>query len=279
MYFNNKVNILNPDLIGWFAIGLSKDLAPLKKITGVLANKNYLLYRDEKGKLIFNGKKNIVIEQNDFIYVWNHPLGNAPSWSVPNLSENGWMRFRHHTLTAKTHPQEVYENSVDMAHFSPIHGFCEIGVLKYPEFTGHQMVVAYELKRKHPIPFIKKKVGPNFEFQLNGPGVAHTHINIDDFGMKVRMFTLTTPTTTGKVEIRIGVSINKDIKNPIVKFLLPIIAPLITKNVIYDFCQDMEIWENKTYLPEPLLVNGDGPIVLFRRWFKQFYNLDKEVIL
>jgi hypothetical protein len=35
--------------------------------------------------------------------------------------------------------------------------------------------------------------------------------------------------------------------------------------------QDIPIWENKVYIHPPVLVDGDGPIGLFRRWAKQFY--------
>ena len=36
--------------------------------------------------------------------------------------------------------------------------------------------------------------------------------------------------------------------------------------------QDIPIWENKVYVNPPLIVEGDGPIGLFRRWAKQFYS-------
>ena len=34
---------------------------------------------------------------------------------------------------------------------------------------------------------------------------------------------------------------------------------------------DLVIWHNKKYRPQPLLCDGDGPIHLWRDWFKQFY--------
>ena len=36
--------------------------------------------------------------------------------------------------------------------------------------------------------------------------------------------------------------------------------------------QDIPIWNNKTYLKQPVLVRNDGPIAQFRRWFSQFYS-------
>jgi hypothetical protein len=36
--------------------------------------------------------------------------------------------------------------------------------------------------------------------------------------------------------------------------------------------QDFVIWENKRYVPRPMLARGDGPIPLYRRWAAQFYE-------
>jgi hypothetical protein len=34
---------------------------------------------------------------------------------------------------------------------------------------------------------------------------------------------------------------------------------------------DLVVWKNKKYRPKPLLCDGDGQILLWREWFKQFY--------
>jgi hypothetical protein len=36
--------------------------------------------------------------------------------------------------------------------------------------------------------------------------------------------------------------------------------------------QDIPIWENKIYVHPPLLVEGDGPIGIYRKWCRQFYT-------
>ena len=35
--------------------------------------------------------------------------------------------------------------------------------------------------------------------------------------------------------------------------------------------QDVPIWENKLFRPQPKLCEGDGPIMTYRRWAAQFY--------
>ena len=34
---------------------------------------------------------------------------------------------------------------------------------------------------------------------------------------------------------------------------------------------DFIVWNNKRFRPNPLLCDGDGPILQFRKWFTQFY--------
>lgn len=36
--------------------------------------------------------------------------------------------------------------------------------------------------------------------------------------------------------------------------------------------QDLEVWENKLYWKEPVLVEGDGPFQEFFDWYGQFYS-------
>jgi hypothetical protein len=38
------------------------------------------------------------------------------------------------------------------------------------------------------------------------------------------------------------------------------------------FTQDVPIWENKMYRDRPPITRVDGPIVQYRRWFRQFYS-------
>jgi hypothetical protein len=38
------------------------------------------------------------------------------------------------------------------------------------------------------------------------------------------------------------------------------------------FTQDVPIWEHKAYRERPLVTKADGPVVQYRRWFRQFYD-------
>jgi hypothetical protein len=38
-----------------------------------------------------------------------------------------------------------------------------------------------------------------------------------------------------------------------------------------DVMQDFDVWQNKRYVHPPVLATGDGPVIRYRRWARQFY--------
>ncbi len=36
--------------------------------------------------------------------------------------------------------------------------------------------------------------------------------------------------------------------------------------------QDFDVWSTKAFHRKPLVVRGDGPMLLNRRWYSQFYT-------
>jgi hypothetical protein len=262
---------LDPRPVGWFAVGLSRDLRPGGALDGVLAAAPFRLTRAKGGALSFEGSIGAVVEQNGFLLAWHHPSGHAPSWHVPALDETGWRPLRYHHLTARSHPQETYENSIDTAHFPVIHGYTGIEIVQPMQCEGHGLKVGYRIARALPIPLVDWKLAPTFEVRLHGIGCAHNHIHVAELGLRVRMFALSTPTEPGRVDIRLGVSIARDNRIPLKQLSLPIAHRAVMRGIVHDFEQDMAIWENKRYLDRPVLVRDDGPIGKFRQWCRQFY--------
>jgi hypothetical protein len=249
---------LDPRPIGWFAVARASEVSR-REIRGVLAAREYSLRRRADGEITFDGAISALREQNGFVLAWHHPHDRPPSFEVPVLDEAGWRPLRHTLLRAHTHPQVVYENSIDVAHFPVIHGYTDIAVRQPMRLSGHEMSVGYAIAR-----------GParaEFEVHLHGLGVAHNHIVVPAFGLRVRMFALATPTTPGEVEIRLGVSVHKQ---TVLRPFLPFVHLGVQRSIVNDFRQDMAVWESKRFLRPPLLVKGDGPIEAFRRFCRQF---------
>jgi phenylpropionate dioxygenase-like ring-hydroxylating dioxygenase large terminal subunit len=266
------ISALDPRPAGWFAIARSGELSHGK--VGVLATLPYRSWREPDGKARVQvaGKVVPVAEQNGFVFAWHHPAGAAPTWTIPALDETGWRPLRHHFLRTRSHPQEVYENSIDTGHFPVIHGYSDIAVETPMKLDGHEMHVGYAIARRIPVPFVKAKSHAHFTVHLHGIGCAHNHIHVPMIDLKVRMFALATPTEAGQVEIRLAVSVAKDCKLP--RALLPLVHTGVKASIVGDFEQDIAVWERKVFVRPPFLVKGDGPIEAFRRWAAQFYAVE-----
>jgi hypothetical protein len=251
----------DPRPIGWFAVARSSELRPRSELRGVLATMPYVLMRDDNGEVDSCGSLREVVEQNGFVFAWNHPRGRAPSFTLPVLDDSDYRPFRHRQLRARTHPQEVYENSIDAAHLPVVHGYRDIRVLEPMRVEGHEMRVRYEIARGLQT--------AEFEVHLHGIGVAHNHIEVPRFGIRVRMFALATPTAAGLCDIRLAVAVGRSAKLPSV--LLPFVHMGVQRSIVRDFQQDIAVWEGKRFMASPLLVKSDGPIAAFRRYSAQFY--------
>lgn len=256
---------------GWFALALSSEVKRGRAVSGTLATRDYRLERRDDGTLRCQGAAQIVVEQNGFILGWHHPEGQAPSWTVPVLDDSQWRPLQFHQLQAKTHPQEVFENSIDEAHFTVIHHFSDISVLSPMTTDCHNMRVRYAISRKSPVPGLTNKIRAEFEVFLHGIGCAHNTIDLPIGGIQAKMLVFATPTTEGNVDIRLGMTVQKRVSNPLLKAILPLIHRGAVKNIIHDFEQDCAIWNNKQFIAPPILVANDGPIGDFRRWCQQFY--------
>ena len=54
------------------------------------------------------------------------------------------------------------------------------------------------------------------------------------------------------------------------------VAAAIIRDIVKQMNEDVPIWENKIFRPQPVLCDGDGPIAEYRRWCSQFYSAQEE---
>lgn len=256
---------------GWFAVAVSHELKRGGHQEGILCAAPYRIERSATGALRTEGAALELREQNGLILAWHHPAGKRPTWEVPELDENGFRPFIRKRLDAKSHPQETFENSIDTGHFAKVHGYTDISILEPMTLEGHTAWVRYEIARAFPLPLVSAKIRPNFEVRLHGLGMAHNHIYVPPLGLRLRMLACSTPTEPGQVVIRLAISVAKESRLPLGRFLMPFVHRIMAHTVVKDFRQDMRIWESKRYLERPVLAATDGPIGKFRRWSKQFY--------
>jgi phenylpropionate dioxygenase-like ring-hydroxylating dioxygenase large terminal subunit len=191
------------------------------------------------------------VEKNGLILAWYHALDEPPMWELPDLPEfadSDWVGPIYTERYIDAALQELMENDLDHVHFVYVHGADEP-----PEqetiFHGHKKTTR-----------ALRPDGGEFtrESQQMGYGILHV-------GDVVTFVAASSPIDEAHVHQRWVFSYRASIGEEMAHNIIDRFA----KAGIY---QDIPIWENKRYVPQPVLVKGDGKIMEFRRWCQQFYT-------
>jgi phenylpropionate dioxygenase-like ring-hydroxylating dioxygenase large terminal subunit len=203
------------------------------------------------------------VEKYGMIWSWYHPACEPPSWQLPYIPEmedaSGYTGSRRGSWHANTCIQEIAENGVDFAHLKFLHGApgippAEVG-FEGPVFSVN-MANGYI-------------VGKGY-----GPGLNVFHFTQE--GITSTMISYTVPITHDQSQMNMSF---RHVDYPEGSKELAISKKLIDHMIGSAEGEesagfesvDFIVWNNKRYRPNPLLCDGDGPILQFRKWFKQFY--------
>jgi 3-ketosteroid 9alpha-monooxygenase subunit A len=208
-----------------------------------------------------------VREVNGLVMAWHHLQGEPPSWEVPVLAEFDnpeWTTYELRRWKIRTHNQEMAENAVDLAHFHYLHGTVELPT-STAEAEGHVLHAVSTILMRTPM----GKTSGTVDVHAHGFGFTTTR-----FRGIVETLLVSSATTIDEehVDVRFSFTMkklaHKDVTLTVGKAYIAEIERQLT--------QDIPIWENKIYVHPPLLVEGDGPIGLYRKWCRQFYSEPRE---
>ncbi|MCA9636793.1 MAG: Rieske 2Fe-2S domain-containing protein [Myxococcales bacterium] len=205
----------------------------------------------------------------------------APPYEIPAIPEvdAGTMvyRGRHDAGTVRMHLIEFAENSVDFAHFAPIHSEMMIPWTRFKvPFVGVRHDAAWEPDPEHPhLAYFHNKAmveilgrpiersRANATITFIGPGSVVTfRFSIPDVG-EIVMFQTHLP--VAPLEQKVDFHWFADRKIP------RLLVSYVVGNWVSQWANDIEIWESKIYMNKPALAKGDGPVHRMRKWFRGFY--------
>mmetsp|Transcript_36634 Transcript_36634/g.42799 ORF Transcript_36634/g.42799 Transcript_36634/m.42799 type:complete len:409 (+) Transcript_36634:24-1250(+) len=215
-----------------------------------------------------------VVEKNGSVLIWFDVDGKDPDWEVPEIPEISdknvrWRGTTRHTV--HTHLQEIHENGADQAHLPVVHWrtiffyrplWHQWGIKWAPNET-HKWKTDFEVKEvmkvgNWTVPFTTFNVeghhiGPGFvHFKMQsvfGPiWVVHNLLPVEGFLQKS----------------------NYEMWAP--KHIPVWFCKIVLLGWANQYERDIKIWNQKMFLNAPQIVKNDGPIVQYRRWFKQFYS-------
>lgn len=204
------------------------------------------------------------VERAGMIFVWYSPEAGEPEWELPKIPEAEDAAFTFYAPEEarwkfRSHPQEVFENTVDIAHFATVHGVSAFGKLDV-EHDGHLFRAVAEVNFETP----RGPVQGAVDSELFGIGidvVRHrglgrsctlltvTPIDGEFVDARYTFFVALDPETGEKTRMGMGFA--------------------------RDFCkqieQDIPIWEAKIYRDRPALARGESAITEFRNWAERSY--------
>lgn len=224
-------------------------------------------------------------ERHGVVLVWHDDSGCEPLWQIPDLDTRGWSPLRTHTFRLRGHPQDTTENGVDIGHLKVVHGYEYVEQLTELKVDGPSLNVRYAMTR--PVTLLGRRattVSAEFEIHTHGLGYSFVEVEVKQAGIETRNFVFATPTGEGQLELRIALSLRSLRETPTVHPLLRAVSSALPQKLAeqilldqtfrayrHDVAQDLDIWDNKVFVPQPALAQGDGPIARYRKWATQFY--------
>jgi len=219
-----------------------------------------------------------VREVHGLILAYHDSEGHAPEWEVPDLDVRHWSPLLAKAWHLRGHPQETSENSVDIGHFSAVHGYTSVEMLKELVTDGPYLNVKYVMTRAY---LLGPPIRAEFEIHVHGLGYSRVDAHVPQYGIQTRLFVLATPTDGQNITLRLALSLHEATQPQRIHSLLALLPRSLINAIIarttfngfaHDTQQDFIIWQHKRYVQPPILAEGDGPIGRYRLWAKQFYR-------
>ena len=210
-----------------------------------------------------------VAEKGGLIFLWHDPDGGAPDWELPELEQDGWTERRVVDWTLRSHPQELMENTADIAHFGALHNARNHRYLSDWQSNGPfaETTIGFQASGAAlgaPVSSIDLEI----RFALHGLGYLVIDSHVREAGVEGRIRICATPIDGDTVRVFFMSNIRR---LPDVAFT-QMVDQLFFEAARADFEQDLRIWRNKVYRARPVVVPGDGPITRYRKWASQFYE-------
>jgi phenylpropionate dioxygenase-like ring-hydroxylating dioxygenase large terminal subunit len=208
-------------------------------------------------------------EKNAVIWAWYHPEDAAPDHEVIELEESSnpdWVDQIRFLWTFDSCPQEIAENGVDVAHFKYVHKM-EAVPLGETTYEGHIRRSQVSGPRKVTSESGEELiVTSTINVVQNGAGQKWVRSSgLVDYLLQ----TLVTPVNEHTVEVRFAYTHERypqdSFKDQAIK------TTIAYTNGQTGVEGDIPIWHNKFHLRNPILCDGDGPVMRFRKYFSQFY--------
>ena len=253
---------------GWFVLGHQREFLPNTTKAIYAFNRKISVTRDSNGEItVETGDSHPwpVLEINQMVLIWHDIEKKEPDF-YPNKIEacysEEWSDYSMASFLVKNNCRELIDNMADKGHFGPVHQAPFEGF--WNEAKDH--TYTQEMTANSPI------LGGDLFSQATyeGPAYMTTYMSAVQDGNTVesRLLVSHLPLTMTSFQINFGVMVKK-VPGMSKEEEDAFVQGYVDANN-YAFGQDVAIWENKIYIPDPVVCDGDGPLHKLRKWYGQF---------
>lgn len=253
---------------GWFVLGHQREFLDNHTKSIYAFDRKINVSRDQNGNISVDTGDSFVwpvLELNQMVMVWHDVEHQKPDFIPKKIDacySDEWSDYAMASFLVKNNCRELIDNMADKGHFGPVHQAPFEGF--WNEAKGH--TYTQEMTANSPI------LGGDLFSQATyeGPAYMTTYMSAIQDGNTVesRLLVSHLPLTMTSFQINFGVMVKKvpgmsqDEENAYIKGYVD------ANN--FAFGQDVSIWENKIYIPDPVVCDGDGPLHKLRKWYGQF---------
>ena len=253
---------------GWFVLGHQRDFIKGETKTVYGFNRKIQVNRLEDNSIeidVGDEKPWPILERNQMVLVWHDVEKQEPDY-LPNKIDacysDEWSDYGMASFVVKNNCRELIDNMADKAHFGPVHQ------APFEGFWNEAKDCTYTQEMTADSPILGRDLFSQAKYE--GPAYMTTYMSALHEGAKVesRLLVSHLPLTFTSFIINFGVMVKKfpemsqEEEDAFVKGYVD------ANN--FAFGQDVAIWENKIYIPDPLVCDGDGPLHKLRKWYGQF---------
>ncbi|NCX77233.1 MAG: hypothetical protein EBW94_01070 [Proteobacteria bacterium] len=253
---------------GWFVLGHQREFLQNTTKAIYAFNRKISVTRDSNGEItVETGDSHPwpVLEINQMVLIWHDIEKQEPDF-YPNKIEacysEEWSDYSMASFLVKNNCRELIDNMADKGHFGPVHQAPFEGF--WNEAKDH--TYTQEMTANSPI------LGGDLFSQATyeGPAYMTTYMSAVQDGNTVesRLLVSHLPLTMTSFQINFGVMVKK-VPGMSKEEEDAFVQGYVDANN-YAFGQDVAIWENKIYIPDPVVCDGDGPLHKLRKWYGQF---------
>ncbi|MES2495768.1 MAG: Rieske 2Fe-2S domain-containing protein [Pseudomonadota bacterium] len=215
-------------------------------------------------------------ERGGMIFIWHDLAGSEPQYDLPDYDESrkiegaGFRRL--HDDFGSAHPQDVFENGVDFAHFPGVHGTGRAVSDGEIRTEGHRFFSPVRiLPAGHEGP-IDRSIGSTVDSEVVGGGLSRVESRTPHApGIVTNYYVSVTPVDASLSHYYVHQFFLKDDDCVLTADQIERFTTMAAEHGVKEQYSDGKIWPFKAYVEQPMLSSADGPILKYREWYKQFH--------